>query len=95
MKARKSMTDSAVALEPAGFELVPTPSVATRSISLHSLDAVKHQLQKVYRDMRAGRIGTQDGTRLAFVLMQLARLYESTELVRRLDRLEESADGHR
>lgn len=94
MKARNSVAHPAAALETAEFELVPTPSV-TRSISLRNIDEVKHQMQKVFRDMRAGRIDTQDGTRLVYVLTQIAKLHESADLARRLDKLEELSYGDR
>jgi hypothetical protein len=38
--------------------------------------------------MRAGRIDTADGTKLAYVLAQLGKLIESGEIEKRLEALE-------
>ena len=37
------------------------------------------EMARVYRDMRAGRIDTADGTKLAYVLAQLGKLIEAGE----------------
>jgi hypothetical protein len=57
-------------------------------INLSSLDDVRLEMSKVYRDMRAKRIDPQDGTRLVYVLSQLAKLHEITQVARRLETLE-------
>ena len=43
---------------------------------------------RVYREARAGKIDTQDATRLVFVLGELRKLYEATELEERIAVLE-------
>ena len=45
-------------------------------------------MARVYRDMRAGRIESQDGTRLTYVLSQIGKLIESGENEKRLEALE-------
>jgi hypothetical protein len=59
-------------------------------IDLHDSHAIRRELGAVYRDMRAGRIASQDGTRLAFVLNLLVRACETTEQDLRLERLEQT-----
>lgn len=77
-----------VSPEPAGeVEVLPVPT-PVRMIDLHDAHAIRRELASVYRDMRAGRIETQDGTRLAYVLDGLRKAYESCLLQRRLDALE-------
>ena len=92
MTRRKSATDSALTLDAATGQPVPTPPAAAKSISLHSLEALKREMGKVYRDMRQGRIDTQDGTRLVYVLSQMAKVHEIAVLEKRLTDLERLAN---
>jgi hypothetical protein len=71
-------------LESAGLTVIPTPS----RIDLKTIDDVRLEMARVYRDMRAGTVQTQDGTRLAYVLAQIGKLIESGELERRIESLE-------
>jgi hypothetical protein len=62
-------------------------------IRLENLASVRREMSKVYRDMRAGRVSTADGTKLAYVLRQVADLIESSDLERRIQILEDQANG--
>ena len=48
-------------------ELVASPT-HTPKINLHDAAHIRREMAAIYRDMRAGKIETQDGTRLAYVL---------------------------
>ena len=50
-------------IEAASNSVIPTPK-----IDLRDAHAIRRELGSVYRDMRSGRITSQDGTRLAYVL---------------------------
>lgn len=63
---------------------VPTP----HKIDLRDPHAIRRELASVYRDMRAGKIESQDGTRLAYVLDMIRRAYETVVLADRLDMIE-------
>jgi hypothetical protein len=63
--------------------LTPLPK-----IDLRDAHAIRRELGSVYRDMRAGRIATQDGTRLAYVLDLIRKAYETAVLADRLELLE-------
>lgn len=63
--------------------LTPLPK-----IDLRDAHAIRRELSSVYRDMRAGRITTQDGTRLAYVLDMVRKAYETAVLADRLELLE-------
>lgn len=65
----------------------------TRVRRLNSLAGVRRELCKLYWDAREGQIPTQDASRLAFILSALARIIESGELVRRIERLEEAIEN--
>lgn len=64
--------------------VLPTP----QRIDLKSIDDVRVEMARVYRDMRAGRIESQDGTRLAYVLSQIGKLIEAGEIEKRLEAME-------
>jgi len=66
------------------FARDPTP------IRLHTLDDIRLEMGKVYREMRSGAIDPQDGTRLAYVLSTMVRLFEQTAQERRLEAIEQT-----
>lgn len=63
--------------------LTPRPK-----IDLRDAHAIRRELGAVYRDCRAGRIPTQDGTRLGYLLDLLRRACETSDLQERLEALE-------
>jgi hypothetical protein len=67
--------------------LVRGPSSPRRD-GLASLTDVRREMGQVYRKMRSGKIKSQDGTRLAYVLSMIGRLIESSDLQQRLEALE-------
>ena len=79
-----SDSDNLETVEPRSVALLPIPP----RIDLKTTDDVRVEMARVYRDMRAGRIDTADGTKLAYVLAQLGRLIESSEIEKRLEALE-------
>ena len=76
-KTRNPTTDSAVVLDATTLRPVPTPP-----INLHDLEAVRREMARVYRAMKGKAIDTQDGTRLVYVLTQIAKLHEAVEIER-------------
>lgn len=67
------------------LNVIPYPG---RRPDLATLNDVRREMARVYRDMKLRRIPTQDGTRLAFVLAQIGKLIQQGELERRLEALE-------
>ena len=67
--------------EPSGSPVVvlATPKVP----NLHNLEAVRREMARVYRDMRAGHIASQDGARLVYVLGQMRAMFEAADPARR------------
>ncbi len=65
-------------------KLLPTPP----RIDLKTIDDVRVEMARVYRDMRTGKVDTADGTKLAYVLAQLGKLIDSHELQQRIEALE-------
>lgn len=62
-------------------------------LPLKTLDDVKVELAKLYREGKAGRRPIADVSRLANVLDILGRRIEGSELAGRVDELEESMKG--
>lgn len=83
--------------EPVGGEFIPANHDLTGGgskatppkIDLRDALAIHRELARVYRDMRGGKIKTQDGTRLAFVLGLLHKSYETVVLEKRIQDLEQ------
>jgi hypothetical protein len=59
-----------------------------RRINLDSLDNVRREVARLYREARSGMLPTSEATRLAFLLQVLAKLHEVTTLERRIAALE-------
>lgn len=57
-------------------------------IDLRDAHAIRREMAAVYRDMRAGLIVMQDGTRLAYVLDLIRKALETSVLEDRLSSLE-------
>jgi hypothetical protein len=79
----KSKEKNAVTVKNAAITVLPSPK-----LNLHDLEAVRREMGRVYREMRAGAIDTQDGTRLVYVLGEMRKLFEIIELEQRIQALE-------
>ena len=79
-----SDTNQLAKVEPCSVAVLPTHP----RIDLKTIDDVRVEMARVYRDMRTNRIETSDGTKLAFVLAQLGKLIESGEIEKRLEAVE-------
>lgn len=68
-------------------ELLPASKPAPK-INLQDARAIRRELAAVYRDARAGKIETQDATRLGYLLNLLGQALEREELETRIEALE-------
>ena len=73
--------------------LVPTPR--RRGPVLETLPDVRREMARVYRQMRHGRIDTQDATRMTYVLTQIAKTIQTAELEARIDAVERALGTRR
>ncbi len=80
-----------VTVDAATLALVPTPQ--RRKAQLDKLEGVRREMSRVYRDMESGRRDSQDGSRLVYVLTQIAKVLELTEIERRLTAIEDRTRG--
>lgn len=74
------------AFDEQGKLLTPTPP----KIDLRDAHALRRELASVYRDMRAGRIETQEGTRLAYVLDLIRKAFETENIKNRIELIEQT-----
>jgi len=75
--------------KPRAGELLPLAATPRpRRPSLQTLPEVRREMARVYRDMRHGRIEMQDGTRLTYVLTQVAKVIQVAELDARVEAVE-------
>jgi hypothetical protein len=66
------------------------PPPLPRVRGLKNAHDIREELSRVYRDCRRGKLSTQDGSRLAFILTALHRMVEGAEVAARLDAIEQS-----
>jgi len=83
--SRKLMTSKEIRLT-----LPPLPK-----IDLRDAHAIRREIAAVYRDMRAGSIASQDGTRLAYVLDIIRKAHETAVLQDRIELLERTIEHRR
>ena len=76
--------DSAVTIDGASIALAATPP----RIDLKSIDDIRLEMARVYREMRSNVIESQQGTRLVYVLSQIGKLIELHEIEQRMIALE-------
>jgi len=69
---------------------VDTPRPSSR-VRLESVDRVRRELVRLYKEGRDGRRDTQDVSRLANELMFVVRCLEGSDLERRIGLLEQQA----
>jgi hypothetical protein len=72
-------------------ELIPANPVRSR-LRLGSIREIRRELQKVYESAKAGRMSTQDGSRLVFMLQALAGMIRDSDLEERIKKLEQQHD---
>jgi hypothetical protein len=73
-------------IDGASLRLLPTPR--RRKPQLTTLEGVRCEMARVYREMEEGRRDSQEGSRLVYVLSQITKVLELTEIERRLTVLE-------
>lgn len=69
-------------------DALPAKLPRVSPIKLSTLGEIRTELGKLYREARAGRLDTQDATRLAYLLSQLREMHLAMEIEARLFELE-------
>lgn len=67
----------------------PTPPPSERRIRLETVDQVRVEMARVYREVRAGKLAPDVASKLFYMLGVLAKTTEAAVAVRRLIEIEE------
>lgn len=70
-----------------GTRRSPTPARRLR-LPLATVEDCRRELARVYREVKAGAIPSDEGTRRAYILVSLAKMIGAGELERRIEALE-------
>lgn len=71
--------------------LVPTPR--RRKPKLTTLDGVRTEMSRIYREMESGKRDSGEGGRLIYALIAIGKVLEVADLERRVDELERRRAG--
>ena len=77
-------------IENASGKLLHTP---VKKIDLATVDDVRLEMARTYREMKSGSIETSDGTKLVYVLCQIAKMIELYDIENRLTLLEKENEN--
>ena len=58
---------------------------------LRTVRDCRREMASVYADCRAGRVATQDGSRLVYILTSISNTIRDNELEQRIQKLEEQS----
>lgn len=83
--------DAPLTIDGRTLALVPTPG--RRKAVLNSLDGVRREMARVYRDAEEGRRDTSEASKLVYILGQIGKVLELVEIESRLKALEAKALG--
>ena len=70
-------------------------TLSPRTINLSTLRDVRLEMAHVYREVDAGRLKSQEGTRRAYMLRQIGDMIAAAELEKRVVELEERCEQQR
>lgn len=80
---RNAKSKQPATLDAEGKVLQPIPPVR-----LHTIDDCRLEMARVYRLVKARQLGSQDASRMVFILAQIGRLIETGQLEQRIKELE-------
>lgn len=73
----------------AGAAPAPPPRLRLR---LSTIDDVKREMGKLYRETRAGKVDTQDASRMSNMLSIMGRLIDGSNLEKRFEEIEQALE---
>jgi len=71
-----------------GTTLRALPTPQRRKPQLTTLEGVRCEMARIYREVEGGKRDSQEGSRLTYMLSQITKVLELTEIERRLTVLE-------
>lgn len=85
---QKKETNMPEIIEGQVLQPLPTPQ-----IKLATIEDCRREMARVYRDARTTRIDSQDASRLVYILSQIGKLIELSDIEKRLELLEKQNNG--
>ena len=70
---------------------MPTPQ--RRKAQLDRIEGVRREMARIYREAESGTRDTAEASKLTFMLGQIGKILELTQIQRRLDALEDGTHG--
>lgn len=86
--AKKCTNDEPEGRASAGDQPSPPGGAKRLRLRLNTVDDVKKELARLYRDARAGQLETHDASRMANMLAILGRIIEGADIEERMEALE-------
>lgn len=78
--------------ETGAVETLPPQKGQRYRCKLDTMQDVRREMAKVYREARSGLLDTQDATKLTWVLQAVGKVIEGSDLERRIEALERQHD---
>lgn len=78
----------------ASLEKKAAPPTRLR-VRLNTIDDVKKEMARLYREARAKKVDSQDASRMANMLSILGRLIEGSEIQQQIDEIKQALDKER
>lgn len=70
--------------------LLPPPPRQKGSIALTKMHHIRSELANIYREARSGKIDLGDATKLTYILREIGRVIEGSDLEERIAALEQA-----
>ncbi len=70
---------------------LPPPKNARYRCQLDTVNDVKRELAKLYREARSGLVPTGDATKLGWLLGEIRKTIETSDIEQRIEQLEQQA----
>jgi hypothetical protein len=75
-----------------GFSVVtPLRTAGVKRLPLNSLEDVRREMARLYRAARGGQLDTRDASRMGYMLAELAKMIQASEVEARIAALEAGA----
>ena len=82
------MSNSCTKEMPKDVDLTGFDGLGTPRINLATSEDIRREMAKVYRETRCNKILPNNGTKLVYMLVNILKAYEVTEIEKRLTDLE-------
>lgn len=79
--------------QPVIYEGQILPALPTPQIKLATIEDCRREMARVYRDARTARIDTSEASRFVYILSQIGKLIELSDIEKRLELLERKTNG--